>query len=86
MTKKNMDDLGGFDERYAEGHAFDDDELLFRIRLMGLNLEIVNEPIAIHQWHYTNLVKDSSLMNKAYRNQHLFNNITKKNKTHKIKN
>jgi GT2 family glycosyltransferase len=86
MTKKNMDDLGGFDERYAEGHAFDDDELLFRIRLMGLNLEIVNEPISIHQWHYTNLVKDEALMNKAYRNQHLFNNITKKNKTHKIKN
>ena len=86
MTKKNMDELGGFDERYAEGHAFDDDELLLRIRLMGLKMEIVNEPIAIHQWHYTNLVKDAVLINKAYRNQHLFKTITKKLKSHKIKN
>jgi GT2 family glycosyltransferase len=86
MTKKNMDELGGFDERYAEGHAFDDDELLLRIRLMNLKLEIVNEPIAIHQWHYTNLVKDAVLINKAYRNQHLFNTITKKLKSHKIRN
>jgi len=86
MTKKNMDELGGFDERYAEGHAFDDDELLLRIRLMNLKLEIVNEPIAVHQWHYTNLVKDAVLINKAYRNQHLFNTITKKLKSHKIRN
>jgi hypothetical protein len=53
---------------------------------MNLKLEIVNEPIAIHQWHYTNLVKDAVLINKAYRNQHLFNTITKKLKSHKIRN
>jgi hypothetical protein len=81
-----MKELGGFDERYSEGHGFDDDELLFRIRKMGLKTEIVNEPIAIHQWHYTNLIKDSILMNKAYKNQQIFNNITKKLNTHKIVN
>jgi GT2 family glycosyltransferase len=86
ITKKNMKELGGFDERYSEGHGFDDDELLFRIRKMGLKTEIVNEPIAIHQWHYTNLIKDSILMNKAYKNQQIFNNITKKLNTHKIVN
>jgi GT2 family glycosyltransferase len=86
ITKKNMDELGGFDERYAEGHAFDDDELLFRIKLMGLNLQIINEPMSIHQWHYTNLNKDEILIKKAYRNQHLYDNITRKLKSHKIRN
>ena len=42
---------------YGNGHHI----LNFMINI-SVNLEIVNEPIAIHQWHYTNLVKDSSFI------------------------
>lgn len=53
ITKKNLDDLGGFDERFAHGIAFDDNELLLRIQKKGLKLKIVNNPFVAHQWHYS---------------------------------
>jgi GT2 family glycosyltransferase len=53
ITKSNMDKLGGFDEQYFDGVGFDDDELLFRIKSMGLKVEIPTEELVIHQWHYS---------------------------------
>lgn len=53
ITKKNLDDLGGFDERFAEGIAFDDNEILIRIQKKGLNIKILNNPFVVHQWHYS---------------------------------
>lgn len=55
ITKRNLDILGGFDERFAHGIGFDDDEFLARVKHLGLKVEIPNNmPIALHQWHYTN--------------------------------
>lgn len=53
ITKSNLDKLGGFDERYASGYCFDDEEFLTRIKLMGLLVEIVPEKLGliVHQWH-----------------------------------
>jgi len=53
ITKKNLDDLGGFDERFAHGIAFDDNEILFRIQKKGLKIKIVSNPFVTHQWHYS---------------------------------
>ena len=52
ITKKNLDDLGGFDEAYAQGIGYDDDELLMRIRHKGLKVEISDNPFVLHQNHY----------------------------------
>jgi glycosyltransferase involved in cell wall biosynthesis len=43
--------LGGFDERFAQGWGFDDDDLIIRINRLGLNKSIVEEHLALHQWH-----------------------------------
>lgn len=53
ITKKNLDNLGGFDERFAHGIAFDDNEILLRIHKKGLNVKIINNPFVVHQWHYS---------------------------------
>ena len=53
ITKKNLNDLGGFDERFAHGIAFDDNEILLRIQKKGLNIKIINNPFVVHQWHYS---------------------------------
>lgn len=53
IHKNNLDDLGGFDERYADGIAFDDNELLVRINRKGLNNKIVDSHTVLHQWHYS---------------------------------
>ena len=51
MTKKNMDKLGGFDERFAPGVGFDDNEILYRIDRLGLNKIISDDVSVVHQWH-----------------------------------
>lgn len=81
ISKKNMDKLGGFDERYYNGIGFDDDEFLYRIKVLGLNIEIHDNPFAVHQWHYSenNFFANADNVSLAIqRNQDLFNNVTKK--------
>lgn len=87
MTKKNMDALNGFDERYSNGIGFDDDEFLFRVKLMGLDVKIHDKPFGIHQWHYSenNFFANSPNVSDALqKNQNLFNNETKKAKTWRV--
>jgi GT2 family glycosyltransferase len=51
ITRKNLCELNGFDEAFALGHSYDDDEFVQRIINKGLNIEFVEEPYVIHQWH-----------------------------------
>ncbi len=77
ITKINMNKLNGFDERYSNGIGFDDDELLFRIKLLGLDVLIHDTPFAIHQWHY-NESRPENIWELFTKNQNLFNMVTKK--------
>ena len=70
-----MKKLNAFDERYAEGIAFDDDELLYTIRLLGLSIEFNDDDVVCHQHHNTIHNNNSELINK---NRLLFHNITRK--------
>lgn len=51
ITAKNMRILNGFDERFSDGYWYEDDELLERIKHLGLKIEITNRPFVVHQWH-----------------------------------
>ncbi len=53
ITAKNLKELGGFDERYKYGYSYDDNDLVLRIKIKGLSVEIVPEEIgyAVHQQH-----------------------------------
>lgn len=75
IYKCNLNKLGGFDERYAKGIGYDDDELLDRIKKCKLNIKIVDYGIVLHQWHYS-----YNKINYKYilRNKILYNYITKK--------
>lgn len=86
ITKKNMDNLGGFDERYGGGSSYDDDEFLHRINLLGLEIKIIDEVTGIHQWHYANENRDSEFHNRELKNRYLFEYITKKLTSPKVKN
>jgi len=65
MYKSQMDNLGGFDERYARGIGFDDDEFLFRIKLMGLDVKILDQPFCFHQFHYASSSFERKAANDA---------------------
>jgi glycosyltransferase involved in cell wall biosynthesis len=64
ISKSNMDKLGGFDERFVNGIAFEDAELIYRIDCLKLKKIIADDMLVIHQWHP--VVYD--LNNKIYRN------------------
>lgn len=51
ICKKDLEELGGFDERYAQGIAYDDNDLLLRIQRKGMNIKIIDSPFVIHQFH-----------------------------------
>jgi glycosyltransferase involved in cell wall biosynthesis len=51
ISKKNMDLLGGYDERFAKGIGFDDYDFTHRVKNLKLNMKCIDDPYVIHQWH-----------------------------------
>lgn len=54
VTAKNMKLLNGYDERFSAGHAYGDNNLIERVNVLGLKIEITERPHVVHQWHYEN--------------------------------
>ena len=81
LRRERMSELGGFDERFAHGVGWDDNELLARVERRGLTVAIVDEPCVLHQWHYTSGgfggLGDSDRGRQAFRrNEILFRTTT----------
>lgn len=77
-TTKNWIKLNGFDERYAEGIAMGDENLIQRVKLLGLEVKIPAYPYVVHQWHYTKKYVDPHApenLKKYKRNQELIKYI-----------
>lgn len=51
ITAGNLKMLNGFDEGFCDGYCFEDDEFLARVRILGLKVEITDNPFVVHQWH-----------------------------------
>jgi hypothetical protein len=80
LHSSSLKKLNGFDERYALGSCFDDDEFLFRVRDSGLKVEIVDDFVVVHQWHYNRVSADPKSGERYIRNSLLFTMITTKKK------
>ena len=52
ITKKNLNIIGGFDNRYAGGAGWDDVDFVYEIDKLGLRKIINDEVSVIHQWHH----------------------------------
>lgn len=88
ITLEDLLDLGGFDERYANGVGFDDDEFIWRIRAKKMNIKFVDELIVLHQNHYVKPVNSIEANKKRFesykRNRIIFEEITKCNNFWKV--
>lgn len=51
ITRQDLVQINGFDERYSRGHNWDDAELLYRIKKI-CQVKFVNDPYVIHQYHH----------------------------------
>jgi GT2 family glycosyltransferase len=67
ISRSNITKLGGFDERFADGIAFEDAEFVYRVGCMGLNKIIVDDLLVIHQWHPTVFDMNIDKYKKLYR-------------------
>lgn len=76
IYNKKLKTLGGFDEEYALGLAYDDNELLYRVNKI-CDFKIVDNPLVLHQYHYNNsgnkILNAEELIEK---NKNLYYNYT----------
>jgi len=75
IMRDDLNELGGFDERYAEGIGYDDDDLVARIKKRKMRLDIVEKPYVLHQFHtpMSYAVPDMRILHQ--RNRNLFRSI-----------
>jgi len=82
ITRDNLKQLGGFDERYAQGLAYDDNEFVERINRLGLQKEIPNDIYVVHQPHSKDYgLSKQVYKNKIERNRAIFELLTMKEST-----
>lgn len=51
ILRQDLDMIGGFDERYASGISYDDDDFIRSIKMLGMDVRIIDAPHVIHQFH-----------------------------------
>lgn len=76
MTAKNLIKLNGFDERFKDGCAYEDNYFLHQVAMLGLTVEITDDPIVYHQYHP---VQGNRSPEAWMRNQSLFMQLSKGN-------
>lgn len=78
IARKNLIEAGGFDERYADGYCFDDDEFTVRMERSPYNLIMVppDTCFGIHQWHISTLPIKGNKDLKWKKNMNLFKQHT----------
>lgn len=60
INTNDLKRLGGFDERFADGFNFDDNELVWRVTNAGIPLKFVIDPFVLHLYHYTDCSTDEN--------------------------
>ena len=78
ITRSNMKKLNGFDERYANGIGYDDDEIFTRIRRLELNIIIEDNISVMHQFHMTVSWNKPNASVLTEKNRSLLYNVTRR--------
>lgn len=91
ITKHDLYDLGGFDERYAKGVGYDDDDFVWRIKQKKMKIKFVDDVIVLHQNHYNyseNKIKAEEtikqILDSYKRNKTIFEEITQRSNLYKV--
>jgi glycosyltransferase involved in cell wall biosynthesis len=74
IHKTDLEKVGGFDNRFAEGISYDDDFFIHSLRKAGINLRIEGSQLAFHQWHESSWEGIGHLSRK---NELIFNELIK---------
>jgi glycosyltransferase involved in cell wall biosynthesis len=84
MMKSDLEDLNGFDERYAFGFAFDDAEFTVRLERKKMIIRYSDDPLTIHQYH---IPSNYGKMKREYEhNRNIYGRFTQVEKSYKALN
>jgi glycosyltransferase involved in cell wall biosynthesis len=75
ITRHDLELVGGFDERYASGIAYDDDDFIYRVNDRSMTTKIINHPFVIHQYHHTFTYKKQGWHELHERNKNIFTKL-----------
>jgi hypothetical protein len=84
ITRNDLEDLNGFDERYGAGFAYDDMEFRERIKRKGMVIKIIDYPFAIHQRHELAKYQENNIQFR--RNGVMYTDITMRERTYRAPN
>jgi hypothetical protein len=84
ITRQNLIELNGFDELYASGVAYDDNEFLHRIKLKNLKIIFEDQNIAIHQYHRAFYYKKQDSFSLGEKNKYIYHNLTLRCLSYKV--
>lgn len=79
ITRSNLAKLNGFDEDFADGICYDDNEFLLRAKKLGLDIVFRDDYIAIHQYHENFNYNRSDSRDLEYQNFLLYQGKTMTN-------
>lgn len=60
ITTENLKKINGFDERFARDIAYEDNYLVHQVKCLGLNIEFIDNPYVLHQYHNKAFMFDST--------------------------
>ena len=60
ISTQNLRKLNGYDERFASHIWYGDDNLIGRVKKLGLRVEIPLDPFVVHQWHDHNHITEEN--------------------------
>lgn len=86
ITRNNLIDLNGFDEVYANGICYDDNEFLHRINLKGLKVIFEDDFKVVHQYHEKFYYNKENFMQLEKMNANIFFNFTKRCLSYRVNN
>jgi len=75
VHKENLGKLRGFDERFKDGPCYDDDDLVRRVRKLGLQIKHIDDPFVIHQWHDSSHIYQEDSHQRFLENQKIYHKI-----------
>jgi len=78
IYRNKLNELNGFDERFAKGISYDDDDFITRVRRNKMNVKIIDELTAYHQYHGGMSYEYPNAGQLHAANKHLFFNVTSK--------
>lgn len=72
MPRADFIEMGGIDEDYQMGYAWEDTDFINRLAMKGTQMSFLNGAVVLHQHHYTSPASEGAVSPDRHENDQLF--------------